>query len=66
MRDDLIFALYLFCQQYHNGQSSRGYRILSRIQTRYPGIRIARGHEVDIQLDCPIYRSLVQNYAECM
>lgn len=34
-RFDLITALYAFCCDYHSGQWSRGYKILSRIQSRY-------------------------------
>lgn len=39
MNPDFIFALYVFCCDYHSGQWSRGYRILSRIAKR--GIRIS-------------------------
>lgn len=30
-RFDLYGALYLLCSRWHSGQSSRGYRILSRL-----------------------------------
>ena len=35
MNPDFIFALFVFCMDHHSGQASRGYRILSRIVTRY-------------------------------
>jgi hypothetical protein len=35
MNLDFIFALYVFCMDYHSGQWSRGYRLLSRIESRY-------------------------------
>lgn len=34
MNPDFMFALYVFCSDYHSGQWSRGYRILSRIVQR--------------------------------
>lgn len=39
MNPDFIFALYVFCANYHSGQWSRGYRIMSRISQR--GIRLS-------------------------
>ena len=44
---DLTFALYVFCSDYHGGQSSRLYRILSRITSR--GIRISDHAEAAIR-----------------
>jgi hypothetical protein len=44
---DLTFALYVFCSDYHSGQSSRLYRILSRITSR--GIRISDHAEAAIR-----------------
>ena len=35
MSADFVFALYVFCMDYHSGQSSRLYRILSLLSTRY-------------------------------
>jgi hypothetical protein len=42
---DLYGALYLVCSRWHSGQSSRGYRILSRLQRLgyRPGLTIQRG-----------------------
>jgi hypothetical protein len=34
-RFDLMLTLFVLCQDYHSGQWSRGYRILSRIYSRY-------------------------------
>lgn len=34
MRFYFICALYVFCMDYHSGQTSRLYRILSRISSR--------------------------------
>ena len=42
MNPDFIFALYVFCSNYHSGQWSRGYRILSRISSR--GISLRDSH----------------------
>lgn len=39
MSFDKIAALYVFCANYHSGQNSRLYRILSRIANR--GIRLS-------------------------
>ena len=48
MRDrfDLYGALYLFCTRWHSGQWSRGYRILSRLDTAgyRPGLTVRNGH----------------------
>jgi hypothetical protein len=35
MNPDFVFALYVFCADYHSGQWSRGYRLLSQITRRY-------------------------------
>ena len=34
MSFEKAFALYRICIRWHSGQSSRGYRLLSRIQSR--------------------------------
>ena len=34
MNPDFTFALYVFCMHWHSGQSSRLYRILSRLSGR--------------------------------
>jgi hypothetical protein len=35
MRHDTIFGLYVYASNYHSGQNSRLYRLLSRIEQRY-------------------------------
>lgn len=42
MSADFTFALYVFCQDYHSGQWSRLYRIMSRIVKR--GIQLQDKH----------------------
>lgn len=44
-RFDLYGALYIVCSEWHSGQSSRGYRILSRLSRAgyRPGSRVSRG-----------------------
>jgi hypothetical protein len=62
-RFDIYRALYLFCSRYHSGQSSRGYRILSRLAIAgyRPGLSIqANRFESDGQRR--LYRHLVKNY----
>ena len=62
-RFDLYGALYVFCRDYHSGQWSRGYRILSRLSRM--------GYKPGLSLQCnkfetleqkQIYRYLVKNY----
>jgi len=47
MSCDFIFALYVFCCDFHGGQTSRLYRILSRIASR--GIRVTDHAEAAIR-----------------
>jgi len=59
-RFELYGALWAFCSRWHGGQSSRGYRILSRLtRAGYsPGIGLQAGRfESDEQRD--IYRALL-------
>ena len=35
MNPDFVFALHVFCMDYHSGQWSRLYRLGCRIDTRY-------------------------------
>jgi hypothetical protein len=59
-RFDLYGALWAFCSRWHSGQSSRGYRILSRLQRAgySPGLGLQRGRfESEEQRD--IYRELL-------
>jgi len=62
-RFDLYGALWAFCNRWHSGQSSRGYRILSRlvIADYHPGAHLQGGHfETGRQRE--IYRDLVRNH----
>lgn len=66
-RFTLYGALWLFCHDYHSGQSSRGYRILSKLSRAgySPGIGIQKGmFENREQRD--IYMRLVYNYRNRM
>jgi hypothetical protein len=51
--------LAVFCMNYHSGQRSRGYRILSKLQPRHISAAVAGECE-----DTEIYAYLVQTYAE--
>lgn len=69
MKQSLIFALFVFCQDYHSGQWSRGYRILSRIVSRYdPQLRdsaydgIRNGTNDEWYTEHLIYNDLVNKY----
>jgi len=48
MNPDFLFALFVFCQDYHSGQGSRLYRILSRLSSgRYRiSLNDAAYHEI--------------------
>ena len=59
-RFDLYGALWAFCNRWHGGQSSRGYRILSRLSKAgyKPGLGLQAGRfESEAQRD--IYRALL-------
>ena len=59
-RFDLYGALWAFCARWHGGQSSRGYRILSRLSRAgySPGLGLQQGRfESEQQRD--IYRALL-------
>ena len=47
MNPDFTFALYVFCTDFHSGQWSRLYRIMSRIASR--GIQLRDSHIYAIQ-----------------
>ena len=63
-RFDLFGALWLFCSRYHSGQSSRGYRILSRLdRAEYrPGLGLQQG-EFESEDQAWIYNDLVNRFA---
>lgn len=62
-RFDLYGALWAFCNRWHSGQWSRGYRILSRLSRAgyNPGIGLQRGR-FESEAQCEIYRTLVRNH----
>ena len=58
IRKDNYFELYVFCMDYHSGQSSRGYRLLSKLgPARLTDSCITECRESDV------YQHLVENYA---
>ena len=62
-RFDLYGALWAFCSRHHSGQLSRGYRLLSRLDTaRYkPSMGLQSGRfESPEQRD--VYRTLLKEY----
>ncbi len=64
-RFELYGALWLFCSQYHSGQSSRGYRILSRLSRAgySPGLSLQQNEfESDEQRE--LYDELVRNHSQ--
>jgi len=63
-RFDLYGALWRFCSEYHSGQWSRGYRILSRLAlAQYsPGLSLQQGLFESEEQEA-IYNCLVRNYA---
>jgi len=63
-RFDLYGALYLFCNRWHSGQWSRGYRMLGRLENAgyRPGLTIRNGHGFESEGQRDIYRQLVRNY----
>lgn len=59
VRKDNYFELYVFCMDYHSGQWSRGYRLLSRL---------GPAHLTDECIadcrDSEVYHYLVAKYAD--
>ncbi len=62
-RMELVATLYILCSDYHSGQSSRGYRILSRIVTRYREVRITDSWAEEIR-ESPLYNELAFKYGD--
>ncbi len=60
-RFDLYGALWAFCDRWHGGQSSRGYRILSRLSRAgyEPGIGLQQGR-FESKQQAWIYRDLLK------
>lgn len=59
-RFDLYGALYLFCSRWHSGQSSRGYRILCRLDNAgyRPGLSL-QSNRFESPEQREIYRRLL-------
>lgn len=67
-RFNLITALYALCSDYHSGQWSRGYRILSRIETSYRPRNLPDSEKIQSSDDWEeareIYNELEIRYAD--
>lgn len=61
-RFELVSTLYVLCADYHSGQWSRGYRILSRITTRY-NPRLSDSHWKEIR-ESELYTTLAERYGD--
>ena len=61
-----LFTLRVFASDYHSGQNSRGYKILSQtytLITRYNAhVRYESSHKMLRNTD--LYKKLVKNYAD--
>jgi hypothetical protein len=59
-RFDLYGALWAFCNRWHGGQGSRGYRILSRLSRAgySPGLSLQQGR-FETEEQAYIYRALL-------
>ena len=53
------FELAVFCMHYHSGQTSRGYRLLSRL-----GLSNLSSRAEQEITESPEYQWLVENYAD--
>jgi hypothetical protein len=60
-RFELLSTIYVLCMNWHSGQWSRGYRILSRLSER--GMRLSDGYIQEI-IESPLYDVLVLNYGD--
>jgi len=60
-RFDLYGALWAFCNRWHSGQGSRGYRILSRLSRAgyNPGLGLQQGR-FESEEQAAIYRELLR------
>ena len=56
---EYYFELAVFCMHYHSGQSSRGYRILSKLGLS--NLSSSAEHEI---MESEAYQWLVVNYAD--
>lgn len=60
-RFELVATLYVLCMDYHSGQWSRGYRLLSRITSRYRRPHISDAYAAVIR-SSELYATLVRRY----
>lgn len=56
------FALYVFCMDWHSGQWSRGYRIMSRFHNKHWNIRLTDSVEKEAR-ESEYYADLEERYA---
>jgi hypothetical protein len=54
-------VLYVFCMDYHSGQWSRGYRLLSKLGSKYIGGHLGNGLIEECR-KCYIYKHFVTKY----
>jgi hypothetical protein len=60
-RLELVATLYVLCMDYHGGQWSRGYRLLSRIARRYRRVRINDAYAAELRAS-ELYATLARRY----
>ena len=60
MSFEKIAATYVYCMDYHGGQWSREYRILSKISTQYK--LWLSDNMIDEMRESPVYLNLVDKY----
>lgn len=60
-RAELYFTLYVLCSDYHGGQWSRGYRILSRLWRK--GMQLTDSCFTEIRSG-ELYQGLARRYKE--
>jgi hypothetical protein len=69
MSFDKIAAVYVYCMDYHTGQWSREYRILSRISSQYrlkltdSAIKVIQSNNNEWQDASQIYNQSVKTHA---
>lgn len=62
MSIDKLEAIYVFCMNYHEGQWSQKYRILSKISSKY-NMKLSNLDIACIENYSPIYKQLVAKHA---
>jgi hypothetical protein len=61
-RFELVATLYVLCMDYHGGQWSRGYRLMSRIARRYRRVSITNAYAAELRAG-ELYATLARRYA---